>query len=257
MVWAAPVFLLLLAGRGRLRELFAVDSRAVLTFTVSGLLLGVNWFVFVYCVIEGYVLQASLGYFINPLVNVALGMLFLGERLRAGQWFALALAAAGVTLLATTTGAFPLLSLALAFSFGSYGLVRKTARADALLGSNLETALLFLPALAYLILASPPNGTIAWSAADDPTRALLVLSGVVTALPLLWFSNAARRLPYSTIGFFQYIAPTLQFLLAVVVFGEPFTRVELRSFLLIWLAIAVFVSEDRLQGRRRAMAPQA
>lgn len=247
------VVILLASRRGaQLRSL--LEPRVLAVFLGSGLLLAANWFTFVYAVVHEEVVQASLGYFLNPILNVVLGMVFLGERLRPGQWLAVCLAGAGVAQLATRGDTFPWLALTLAFSFGFYGLVRKTAPADALLGSVLETAL--LAPLALLLLAVLYLRGNAAPPVDPMTVTLFVLAGVLTAVPLLCFSNGARRLTLTTLGFFQYTAPTCQFLLAVLAFGEPFSRLQLRSFLLIWTAVAVFTGEAQLHSRlvRRRLA---
>ncbi len=244
IVAAMAVFLTLLAWRGRLGELRRGygDPRILRSFLLSGLLIGVNWYLFVYAVGTGKILQASLGYFMNPLFNVLLGMLFLGERLRRWQWAAVALASFGVLLLTLKSESFPWIALCLMASFGFYGLVRKTSPADALLGSNLETSLLAPLALGYLVWLGV-QGQAHFLEAPSSQYIFLLGTGFMTALPLLWFSNAARRLPLSTLGFFQYLAPTGQFLLAVLVYGEPFTAAQLASFLCIWMALAVFAVE--------------
>lgn len=251
VVWALIVFYLLLRWRGRAGELVvaARQPRVQRTFLLAAALIAFNWGLYVYAVYSAHIVEASLGYFINPLLNVALGMLFLGERLRPAQWLAVALAALGVVQLALGIGSLPWIALGLAGSFGLYGLVRKTAPVDALLGSNLETAILLPPALAYLGWLAL-RGESAATSADGRTLAFLVASGLMTALPLLWFSNAARRLPLKTLGFFQYLAPSVQLLLGVLVYGEPFTAVELRAFGCIWVALAIFTVESHVARRR-------
>ena len=258
VVWAMLVFFVLLLLRGRVRELRAAyrSPRYRRAFLVSSVLIGVNWYLYVWAVSKAYILQASLGYFISPLFSVVLGMLFLKETLRPWQWVAVALAGLGVLQLTLQADTFPWIALSLVISFGFYGLVRKTAPADALLGSNLETSFLLPPAIAYLVFLGV-RGEATFTALDGTTLVFLAGTGLMTALPLLWFSNAARRLPLSTLGFFQYIAPTGQFLLAVLVYGEPFSATQLRSFVLIWIALAVFSGEAHLQqkrSRRRAAA---
>jgi chloramphenicol-sensitive protein RarD len=200
------------------------------------------------------VLQTSLGYFLNPTVSVVLGMVVMGERLRPTQWLAVALSAAGVLQLATLATDLPWIALVLALTFGFYGLVRKTAPIDALPGSTLETALGVPFALAYLGYLWL-SGTGHFLGADLATDALLASTGLITAMPLLWFANAARRLPLSTIGFVQYLSPTGQLLLAVLAFGEPFTTLHLRSFACIWAGVAIFTVDSWRQSRRRAAAP--
>ena len=246
--WGLATFLLLTAITGQLAALRGAlaDRRTLAVMALSGALLSLNWGVFVAAIVSGHLLDASLGYFINPLVSVALGMLVLGERLRRLQWLAIALAAAGVVLLTWRAGGVPWIALVLALSWGLYGLVRKTARVDALVGSTVETILLAPVAIAYLAIAGVQLGR-----ADAATHALLVGTGAVTAIPLVLFTVAARRLPLSTLGFLQYLAPTGQFLLAVLAFGEPIAPGELAAFALIWTALAVFTIDLRRVARSR------
>jgi chloramphenicol-sensitive protein RarD len=228
----------------------AIRSRATLLgLCASSLLIAGNWIVFVWAIEHAQVVQASLGYFINPLVSVLLGMTFLKERLRGPQWVACALAAAGVSRLTMAVGTVPWVALALAFSFGFYGLMRKTIPVGALVGLSIETALLAPLALAYVLTSTRPADLA------PKTHGLLALAGPVTALPLLMFAGAARRLKLSTMGFLQYVAPTCQLLLAVFAFGEPFTRRQAVSFSLIWAALAVFSVDSALAFRRRSAAP--
>jgi chloramphenicol-sensitive protein RarD len=228
------------------------DPRLALVLLLTATLIGVNWTVYIYAVVSGHVLEGSLGYYLNPLVNVLLGVAFLKERLTRAQAAAVALAAVAVATLALGAGSALWISLTLAASFASYGFVRKVAPVDALEGLTVES--LFLAPLAL--------GWIAWLAAHHEsgflvarrTDLLLVLGGAVTAIPLLLFTAAAKRLPYSTLGFLQYVAPSVQFLLAVAVFGEPLTPAHLLSFAMIWAALAVFVFEGVRTGRAARLA---
>ena len=229
------------------------QPRRVALFGVSALLLACNWLVYVMAVQTGHVAEASLGYFINPLVNVLLGVLVLRERLRPLQWAAVAVAAAGVLWLTWQGGRLPWIALVLACSFGLYGLIRKTAPLGALEGLALENLLLAplaVPALLWWsftrdgVLLTGPASQIGW----------LLLSGPLTALPLLWFAGAARRLKLATLGLVQYIAPTLQLALAVWVFHEPFDGARLVGFVLIWSALAL-VSADALGWRPGVRRP--
>ncbi len=222
------------AARAALR-----DRRVCATMAVTGALLAVNWGLFVYAVETNHLLHASLGYFINPLVSVALGTVVLGERLRRGQVLAIALAAMGVAVLAWQAGTVPWIALVLAASFGVYGLVRKTARVEALAGSAVETLLIAPLGAAYLIVLAVRGGG-QLGHASTTTTLLLLGTGVITAVPLILFTVAARRLPLSTIGFLQYLAPTGQFLLAVFAYGEPFEAGRLLAFGCIWAGLAVF-----------------
>ncbi len=235
VVWASLLFAALCAATGRAAALGAAlrRPRALAALALSAALIAANWLLYVHAIASGRVLEASLGYFINPLLNVALGVLVLGERLERRRWAAVALAAVGVVSLSVgRAGGVPWLSLGLALSFGLYGLVRKRVELDTLVASSLEAFLLAPLGLAYVLFAGPGEQS-------GPTWALLVASGALTALPLYWFASAARLLPLSQLGFFQYISPSLQFLLAVVAFGEPFTARHARGFGCIWAALAL------------------
>lgn len=243
ITWSVPLLLAWLAWRGRLREIRPAlsDRRTLLTLLASTALIAVNWLLFIRAVSTGHVVEASLGYYITPLVNVLLGMIFLRERLRPAQWASVLLAAAGVGYFAVTLGSLPAIALVLAVSFALYGLLRKTVRVDGALGLTVETSLLFPVALAFL-LARAAEGKLAFGQ-EASTTALLLAAGIVTTLPLLWFTNAVRRLRLATIGFLQYISPTLQLLLAVAVYDEPFTRTHLVTFACIWIALANYSVE--------------
>jgi chloramphenicol-sensitive protein RarD len=198
--------------------------------------------------------QVSLGYYINPLLNVLMGVLFLRERLRPSQWVPLGLAAAGVLYLNFAYGSLPWIALTLAFSFGLYGLVKKTAPLGSLYGLTLETGLLLLPALFYLLYSETTRqGAFLHSGAISD--ALLVGAGLMTTIPLLMFASAARRIPLSLVGILQYIAPTLQFLLGVLVYGEPFTHTQFVGFGIVWLALILFGVEGYLASRSRRVQP--
>lgn len=230
-------------------------GRVLLTLIVTALLIAVNWLVYIYAVVSGHVLEGSLGYYLNPLVNVLLGVVLLKERLSRGQMFAVALAAAGVAVLAWGAGSGLWISLVLAATFALYGFLRKVAPVDSLEGLSIETAILAPVALGW-VLWLQHRGIGGFGGFGLATDALLVLGGAVTAIPLLLFTAAARRLPYSTLGFLQYIAPSLQFLLAVLAFGEPLTTAHMICFGAIWTALAIFTFEG-LRGarRRRTVSP--
>ena len=256
VVWALPVVLWLAARRRRVGELVAaLKDRAHRRLLVSSaLLLSVNWLVFIEAVRHRRLLEASLGYYINPLVNVLLGMVFLNERLTRAQWVAVALAGTGVLWLAISVGTIPWIGLSLAATFGVYGLLRKRAGVDALVGLPVETMLLAPLALAW-IAALLWRGESATLHEDALHLGLVAASGPITAFPLLWFADAARRLRYATLGFFQYLAPTGQFLVAVFLFGEAFTRDRAISFAFIWVAVAVYVVDALRSMRAEASAP--
>lgn len=219
-------------------------------------LISVNWLAFTWAVTHGHVLEASLGYFINPLVNVLLAVVILRERLRIAQWSAVALAASGVLYLTWLAHTPPWLSLLLAVSFGSYGLLRKTLAVDAMAGLAAETALLTPFGVLYLAYAEW-NGSGALRSADALTIVLLVGSGLVTALPLWLFAYGARRVPYATVGLLQYVAPTLQLLFGIWVFHERFDRARAAGFVLIWSALVVYALDGlRQRGKTRAVLSQ-
>jgi chloramphenicol-sensitive protein RarD len=252
MVWSLAFVLVVLTYRRRWAWLKPAlhSKRTLLTFLATGAILSLNWFTYIWAVNAGFIVEASLGYFINPLVNVLLGVVFLQERMRRWQWTAVALAAAGVLYLTIRYGSLPWISLTLAFSFGTYGLLRKTASLEALEGLGMDTAVMFLPAIGYLIyleLAGQGSfGHVTWT-----TSLLLVLAGVITAVPLWLFALGARRVTLVTLGLLQYIAPTLQFLIGVFVYDEPFSRAQLIGFSLIWLALVLYSTESVLNARRK------
>lgn len=254
IVWSV-LFLGLLATLARrwaaIRIAFATP-RLVMILIATALLIAVNWLVFIYAVVSGHMLEGSLGYYLNPLVNVLLGVVLLKERLTRAQIFATFLAAAGVAVLAAGAGSALWISLTLAATFALYGFVRKVAPVDALEGLFIETVLLAPFAMAYLLWLDRA-GTLAFGHLGIGTDLLLALGGAVTAIPLLMFTAAARRLPYSTLGFLQYIAPSLQFLLAVTAFGEPLTTPHVVCFAAIWTALAIFT----LDGWRNAVRARA
>jgi chloramphenicol-sensitive protein RarD len=234
--------------------LAAARGRTLLGLVASALLIAVNWIVYIWAVQHDHVLEASLGYFINPLLNVALGMAVLGERLRRWQGVAIAIAAIGVLILAASGGGALWISLTLAVSFGTYGLVRKIIAIDALGGLTVETLLLAPLCLAVLVQAGV-SGTGAWGQSLR-LDLLLFFAGAVTAAPLLMFAAAARRMPYSTLGLLQYLAPTLQFLTAVLIFGEPLHTAHLVTFALIWSGCALY-AWDSLRAARTGAAATA
>lgn len=251
-IWSAlfgSLVLLLWKHPGWWQELLAHPKR-IGVLMISSMLIASNWLIYVWAVNNGHMVEASLGYYINPLVNVVLGLLILHERLRPLQWLAVAMAAIGVALQLITLGEFPWVSIALALSFGSYGLLRKQAPVAALPGLVVETWLLLPLALGWLLLFG--SGTSTEPAFWTTTEALwLVAAGPVTLIPLLCFNAAARHLPYSTLGFLQYITPTLLLLLAVWVFHEPFPADRQLAFVCIWAGLAVY-SYDAWKIMRKA-----
>lgn len=255
VVWGvvALAVIVWLAGAAPALRAALADRRTIAVMGLSGTLLVINWGTFVGAVAAGRLLDASLGYFMNPLISVGLGTLVLRERLRRLQWIAIGFAVAGVVLLTWRAGHVPWISVVLATSFGTYGLVRKLAPIESLAGSTLETALLAPIAAIYLaVLAVRGGGQLGH--ASVTIQLLLLGTGVVTAGPLLLFTSAARRLPLSTIGFLQYLAPTGQFVLAVLVYHESFVHAQLIAFSFIWLGLAVFSADLVRQSRRASLS---
>jgi chloramphenicol-sensitive protein RarD len=252
IVWSLIFLMCLLAVLKRWAWLRGVarEPRVLLAFGLSALLLSVNWSVYVWAVQNAHVLDASLGYFILPLVNVAIGFAFLNERPRRGQWLAVAVAAAGVLWLTVQAGRLPWVALVLAISFGIYGLLRKLAKLGALEGLTLETLLLSPIALGLL-------GWRAWHGqgalvqGDQATLGWLLLAGPLTAIPLLLFAAGARRIPMATLGILQYISPSLQLLLGVWLYGEAFEPARAIGFYLIWTALLLYSAESLLNGRKQ------
>lgn len=250
VVWAVILLYLTLLlkrrGRGLLTELR--QPRRLLFFSLTALLVSGNWLIYIWSIQNERLLEASLGYYINPLVNVVLGMLFLHERLNLRQGLAVTLATIGVLNLIWALGVFPWIALSLALLFGFYGLLRKKVAVDPMVGLTVETILLTPLALAFLVsLAVQGHG--AFGRGDITTDLLLVSAGLMTAVPLFCFLQAAQRLRLSTVGLMQYLAPTLNFLLAVVFYHEPFTWAHFVTFLFIWLALAIY-SFDAFSVRR-------
>jgi len=244
IVWALVFLLVVLTSRQQwawVGQLWR-QPKVLAGFAASALLLSVNWFIYIWSVNSGHVVDASLGYFITPLVNVLLGFLILHERLRPIQWMAIALAAIGVTWLTWQAGHLPWIGLALAFTFGGYGLLRKTAALGALEGLSLETILLFPIAFGYLAILAW-NGQNTFMQGPISSKLLLAAAGPITAVPLLMFAAGARRIKMSTLGLLQYIAPSLQLLLGVYLYGEPFGGERLAGFAVIWSALAVYSLE--------------
>ena len=218
--------------------------RSVGLLFVSSILIAVNWLVFIYAVTTDHLVDASLGYFLNPLVNVLLGFLVLHEKLRRIEWVSVAIAAVGVTWLIAGAGVFPWISLVLAITFALYGLTRKIAGVTSIEALTIETAILLPIASGYLVYRAA-QGTMAFAHHSTTLDLLLVAAGPLTAIPLLLFASAVRRLRLATVGLLQYISPTIQFVLAVAIFREPFGKERLIAFAIIWTAIAIYASAQR------------
>lgn len=249
MIWSLLFLLAVLAVRRQWQwvQVMRRQRRLRLTYLASATLLAANWGIYVWAVQMNRVVEASLGYFINPLVSIALGVLVLRERLRPAQWLAIAIAAAGVAWLTYSAGALPWIALALALSFGFYGLLRKQTPLGSFEALTVETLWMFVPAVLWLGWLAGNNGGIHH---DAGLWLLLLSTGVVTAAPLLFFGAATQRIPLTTIGILQYLAPTLQLLLGVVVYGEPFSTAQLIGFGAIWTALAIYTADSLLAARR-------
>ncbi|MEI4508278.1 EamA family transporter RarD [Sphingopyxis sp. CCNWLW253] len=258
IIWSLPLCFVIMLFRRQIGEYLTAlkDWRTLRLLLASALLIAVNWLVYIYSIFTDHVLAASLGYYLNPLVNVMLGMIFLGERLSRLQLVAVVIAGVGVAIL--LAGALDTLwiSLTLAFSFGIYGLIRKVVPVGSLPGLAVETTVLLLPSIgvaAWYLWVGDGRGF----GSEQSISLLLMAGGIVTAVPLLLFATAARRMSYAALGFVQYLAPTVQFLLSLFVFGEPLKPVQLACFLLIWVSIAVFSFDMLRKMRAERMLPAA
>lgn len=252
VVWSFFLLAALLHFGRHWRSVYHIvkDKTKVAYLIASSALIGGNWLIFIWAVNSNHMLDASLGYYINPLLNVLLGMIFLGERLRSLQWFAVVLACCGVLVQLMVFGSVPVVAMVLATSFGIYGLLRKKVAVDAQVGLFVETLILLPAAALYLLfIADSPTSNLA----NNPWQlnTLLIAAGIITTMPLLCFTGAATRLKLSTLGFFQYIGPSLMFLLAVLIYGEAFTMDKAITFAFIWSALLVF-SFDGLRSRHRS-----
>ena len=259
VAWSLLFIALLLTVRRGWSQVRATvaDRRALLVLAVAAVLIAVNWLVYVYAVNSGHVVEASLGYFINPLVSVVLGVVVFRERLRRLQWVAVGIAVVAVLVLTVDYGHPPWISLALAVSFGVYGLMKKLVRVDAVPGLFVETAVVFLPAVAVIGLLTA-DGSAAFGHEGVGHGLLLVSSGLATAVPLLMFAAATSRVPLSTVGLLQYVTPLMQLSLGVFVFDEPMPPARLAGFAIVWLALAAFTVDTLRQARsnrRDAAAP--
>jgi chloramphenicol-sensitive protein RarD len=258
IIWTLPLCLVIVALRrqfGELRRAFA-SPKSMLALLASATLIGVNWFIYTWAIMQNQIYAASLGYYLNPLLNVLLGTLILGERLSKLQWLAVAIAAGAVAMLSAGALTTLWISVSLALSFGLYGMVRKQVDVGSLPGLTIESIILIPAAFAIVLwYAGTDQGSALGS--DLELSLLMIFSGVITAIPLLLFAIAARRMPYSTLGFIQYLAPTIVFLLGLFVFGQQLRTVQLASFLLIWTAIAIFVADLWWRNRRAKAAASA
>jgi len=254
IAWSFALLGILVLGTRSSRTLLnALDRRAARTYLGAAVLISVNWFAYVWAVTHGLIVEASLGYFINPLLSVLLGVILFGERLRLLQWLPLGIAALAVAYLTITLGSFPWLAVLLAVTFGLYGAMKKTAPLGAMFGLAVETGILFLPAVGYLV-AVEVLGTGAFFHGTPQEDLLMIGAGIVTAVPLLLFAAAVTRVSMTTIGILQYLTPTMQFLIGIAVYDEPFPKARLIGFSLVWVGLALFWIEGIFARRSLARA---
>lgn len=242
------VAVLLVTGQWNAFRTAAWRPKTIGIYSIAAVLLSINWLVYVWGVNAGFIVETSLGYFINPLLSVLFGVIFLRERLRPAQWIPVVIAAIGVTYLTVIYGRPPWIALSLAVSFGFYGLVKKLAPLGSLYGLTLETGIVFPAALIYLLVVEF-SGHGSFFHTDALTNILLIGAGVVTTIPLLMFASAAKQIPLTVVGLLQYIAPTLQFLIGVFLYKEPFDRAHFIGFAIVWVALIIFWVENYLSRR--------
>lgn len=248
------ITLLLLTKRWKWLKPLSLKPKLILPFVGSGFILASNWLIYIWAVNSGFIVESSLGYFINPLVNVLLGVIFLKERLRGVQWLSISIAGAGVLYLTFLYGQFPWIALALASSFGFYGLLRKTASLSSLEGLSLEMSILFLPALLFVFYLES-QGIGSFLEGSVIVKTLLPVSGLVTSIPLLFFAFGARNVTLTTLGLLQYVAPSLQLMVGVFIYQESFPKVRMIGFLFIWIALLIYSAEGIWVVRKRRQSP--
>ncbi len=249
IIWSFLLLALFILISKQWTEFYAnINARVLRIYSIAAILIGINWFLYVWAVNANFIVETSLGYFINPLVSVLLGVIFLKERLRAAQWIPVILAAVGVVYLTFVYGRLPYIAFALAFSFGLYGLVKKLSPLGSLYGLTIETGILFIPAVGYLIYAETTSSA-AFLHTGLTSDLLMIGAGLVTTIPLLMFASAARSIPLWVVGLLQYIAPTLQFIIGVFIYKEPFSHSQLIGFGIVWIALLIFLVENYLANR--------
>ncbi|CAG0964083.1 Protein RarD [Anaerolineales bacterium] len=249
IIWSFVLLMVIILLTGQWVDFRATArSKNLWIYLIAALLIGFNWTMYVWAVNKNYIVETSLGYFINPLISVLLGVIFLKERLRFGQWIPVILATLGVTYLTVVYGRLPYIALSLAFSFGLYGLVKKLSPLGSLYGLTVETGILFIPAVGFLLFAEA-NGDGAFFHTGLVSDLLMIGAGLVTTVPLLLFASAARSIPLWVVGLLQYIAPTLQFLIGVFIYKEPFSHNQLIGFGIVWVALIIFLVENYLASR--------
>jgi len=250
ILWSFLTLVIVISIKQRWHSLqkLALKKRIIARYSIAALLISSNWLTYIWAVNSGYIVEASLGYFINPLLSVLLGVIFFHEKLRPLQWLPILLVLAGVIQLTITHGTLPWISLILALTFGLYGMVKKTAPLQPLFGLTIETGVLFAPALLFLISCSYYGNTkiLGNGIVYD---LLIISSGILTTVPLLMFSSATKRIPLSLIGILQYITPTMQFLIGIFFYNEPFSRTELIGYCIVWIALIIFAVESYLNRK--------
>lgn len=252
IVWSF-IFLLLAIFIGKQWNEFRslINRKTLSIYLIAALLIGVNWLLYVWAVNAGHIVETSLGYFINPLLSVLLGLIILREKLRITQWIPIVIAFIGVVYLTITYGSLPWIALSLAFTFGFYGLTKKLAPLSSLFGLTLETGILLIPAFVYLTLREA-DGTAAFLHTGLTADLLMIGAGIVTTIPLLMFASAAKQIPLTMVGVLQYLAPTIQFLIGVFVYKEDFDTTRLIGFSIVWLALIIFWVENFMTQRKVA-----
>jgi chloramphenicol-sensitive protein RarD len=258
ILWSLLALVVVILMTRRWKEFCAAafKPKVLRVYIVAAVLIGINWLTYVWAVNTGHIIETSLGYFINPLLSVLMGVIFLREHLRRWQWIPIGMAAAGVLYLTFAFGSLPWIALTLACTFGTYGLVKKLAPLGSLYGLTLETGILMAPAICFL-LYSDTIGSGVFLHSGSLVNVLLAGAGVVTTIPLLMFASAARRIPLSHMGILQYIAPTLQFIVGVAIYSEPFTPAQFIGYSIVWIALILFVIEGYAAYRSQPVTESA
>jgi len=251
IVWSFVVMITFIMLTGQIRKFgkTALSWKVVGIYAVASVLIGINWLLYVWAVNAGHIIETSLGYFINPLLSVLLGVIFLRERLRIGQWIPIIITAGAVSFLAISHGQLPWIALSLAFSFATYGLIKKIAPLSALYGLLLETIILLIPAT-YFLFSCEQAGNGAFMHSSLTIDLLLIGAGIATTIPLLMFAAAAQRIPLSLIGIMQYLSPTLGLIIGYFIYNEPFDNAQIIGYSLVWLSLLIFASESYLHYRK-------
>ena len=253
IIWSCLLLIVFIGLNGYWNEFRkTINLRVIIIYAIAATLIAVNWLVYVWAVNSSFIIETSLGYFINPLISMLLGIIFLKERLRIIQWFPVILAAIGVGYLTYAYGRLPYIALTLAFSFGLYALVKKISPLGSLYGLTIETAILLIPALGYLIFAEI-SSTAGFLHTGIISDLLMIGAGLITIIPLLMFASAAHSIPLWVIGLLQYIAPTIQFIIGIFIYKEPFSNDQLIGFGIVWIALAIFLIENYLANRTSVM----